>query len=99
MSDQTTAAPSTRVSEAELLYLEKHFGMPADPHQALRVVAEIRRYRALLLGLALAWHGPHDDVPETCPFHMATEPRCPEACPWPELRAEVQAIRAERRQP
>ena len=98
--------PSDRVTEAQLFHLEAaahdvlartSVGEPLVlNHPAALCVAglarELRRYRALLLGLAAA----ADAAPgfETCACPL---PEHVEGCPVPALEAEVKAIRAERK--
>jgi hypothetical protein len=61
--------------------------------RAERLVAEIRRLRAMLIGLARRGH-----LVLGCPDHGQSAMRvpCPETCPWPALESEVKAILAER---
>lgn len=66
-----------------------------------RLVAEVQRYRALLLGIADL--DPADPEFLTCQFceartgEHAAEPHR-EGCPWPAFEAEVRAIREEQRE-
>lgn len=97
--------PSDRVTEAELLDLEGRAAVgwwreeedcPSGETVA-RLLREIRRYRALLLGLTSK---PCPVVDFFCWWCHADlkDPKAPhnEGCPWPPLEAEVQAIKDER---
>lgn len=98
--------PLDRVTEAELLEIadraDQHDCRNGDDPQmasdASKLVAEIRRYRALVLKLAdgcLAqagsrWHCFYCNGPE---LDGTTQHR--DGCPWPVIEAEVRAIRAD----
>lgn len=90
--DQPPPPPSTRISEKELIALEGTFAP-----SVYRLAQEIRRYRAVLLGLIGAFER---NRPERCPSCRARLDSIPElhfgGCTWEDLEAELAAIRAER---
>lgn len=96
-------APSARISEARLLEIEAEMiAAAAEYHDNAvefyprELIEEIRRYRAMLIGLA----GPPGSQPYCCAcvFCNNSDPgEHNESCPWPALEAEVKAILAERK--
>lgn len=86
--------PSPRITEAELL---EHEGAPMCPCGiAPSLVAEIRRYRAMLIGLGECVLGPDAWCNGCQRSFISEDAKHGEGCPVGELEAEVQAIRAER---